>query len=92
MNKEAKAYIEWGGQYDVRDLELIAWQGTFVWEDMTGGHMTIHDFLTPRATESEATEDLKRVVFGLGEPSTYIDFGDIIVRKADFDRPKPIVG
>lgn len=72
---DAKAYILWGGQYDVRELELIEYQGMFQYDDMTGGYVTIHDYTEPRPTKEQAKADLMKYVFDLGEPTSYIDFG-----------------
>lgn len=81
---DAVAYIEWGGQYDVRDLELIEWDGQFQYEDLTGGHMTIHNCVAERSSKREAKQALCSFLFHLGESSTYIDFGsEGIIRACD---------
>lgn len=81
---DAKAYILWGGQYDVRELVLIEWQGEFTWEDETGGYMTIHDHLQSWPSAREAKRELLSFLFRLGEPGTWIDFGpDGIIRDRD---------
>lgn len=68
------AYVEWGGMYDIRKLELIIWQGHYSYEDRTGGHVSLTQD-SEYATLAEATAALIKVVFTLGESRTYLDFG-----------------
>lgn len=70
-----KVYIEWGGQYDVREVALVFWQGKYSYEDLTGGHLVLHNHLSDHDTLAAAKEELERFVFNLGESRTFIDYG-----------------
>jgi hypothetical protein len=73
---DAIAYIEWGGQYDRRELELIEYPpGEFSFEDMTGGHLTLHNYLSVHTSVESAKTELVNFVRQLGEPASYVDFG-----------------
>lgn len=77
----AMAYVEWGGAYDRRRLELIKDGDTYQYEDLTGGHVSLTQD-SAYATVEAAKQMLLSVVFALGESRTYIDFGTGgIVRK-----------
>jgi hypothetical protein len=81
---EAKVYIEWGGAYDARNMELIEWEGRFHWEDNTGGYMTLHNQYEPQDSREKADEVLLAFVMNLGEPHTFIEFEDRgVIRKRD---------
>lgn len=82
-NPYATAYVEWGGAYDVRRMELIEYKGRFQYEDLTGGHVSLSQDSTYKTAEN-AKSALLKVVFILGEENTYIDFETGgIVRKRD---------
>jgi hypothetical protein len=85
----ADAYIEWGGQYDHRTVELDEWQDVWQWTDM--GQTDALD-LGKRVGScfslEEAKEKLEMAVFVIGEPSTYIHYSDgQVIKKKDYLLP-----
>ena len=69
-----KIYVLWGGQYDVREMEVIDYDGAYHLEDTTGGHIS---FTTERYMDvGDAKVALANHVFSIGEPTSYIDFGE----------------
>lgn len=88
---DAVAYVEWGGQYDRRELKLDDWHGKYWYEDETGGDysFTTNEYDSPR----EAKQALLRDVFRIGEPETFVDFGEFgIIRACDPQADCPIIG
>ncbi len=91
---DAIAYVEWGGAYDTRELELIEYPaGRWFYEDLTGGCAVSLTQETAYESPREAKRMLLSVVFALGEPDSFIDFGDAgIIRKCDPQAWVPIMG
>ena len=90
---DAIAYVEWGGAYDTRELELIEYpKGKFFYEDLTGGHVSLTQATAYNSPQTAKTV-LLRVVFLLGEEHTFIVFGEAgIIRKLDPEAWAPIIG
>lgn len=79
-----KAYILWGGMFDTRDIQLLHWKGKWQWEDLTGGHMTLHNVVHESDTPEMADIRLMDYVFELGEPGTWLQLGDKVIRSNPF--------
>ncbi len=87
MKCDAVAYILWGGQYDVREMELIEYPiGSFHYEDNTGGYLTLHNCYPHDFQTAELAKfALLQTVFTWGEDTSYVDFGEAgIIRKSEF--------
>ncbi len=86
----AEVYIEWGGQYDKRHVELLRDDGDLFWEDFDASNaLDLADRLVSAPTVEESKQRLKEEVFRIGEPSSYIVFSDgETARKRDHATPR----
>jgi len=86
---EAKAYIEWGGMYDSRRLELDEYKGVYEWTDFGASDaLDLGRQIGECQSLDEAKSRLEQVVFSIGEPATYIAWGDgTSTKKADYLKP-----
>jgi hypothetical protein len=87
-DKTCLAYIEWGGAYDCRELELLEFEGCVWWEELTGGYLNLNRCLTQdHTTRQVADTELLEFIFNLGESCSFVEFYDRgIIRKRDYVR------
>ena len=87
---EAEAFIEWGGVYDHRHLELDEYKGTWEWTDYDASDaLNVGRQVGECKSLEEAKEKLERVVFNIGEPRTYIHYSDDEhIKKQDYLAPE----